>query len=672
MATDPICGMYVPETSDLYVDRDGTRYYFCSKTCMDKFLEPEKQGKDLAKKLWIAWVFSVAVMVLTYLSGIKFRDFILLLLSIPVIFYSGTQFYQGAWGAIKTKSGNMDLLVSLGVITAFAFSLFITFFPHVIPHSMVYYDSSDFIVSLILTGSYIENVTKAKASEAGNKLIDLIPDTIHVVYSEGVKDKPASDVHPGDLIEVRAGEIIPVDGTVDRGSSDVDESMITGEALPLAKREGDFVSAGTKNLNGILTVRVQNVGANSTVGKIYSFIKMASSGRTKIQRLADIFSSYFVPVVLAAASLSFLFWFFYLRSIGDPYFIEIAVLAFVSVIVIACPCAIGLAGPITLLIASEGSFEAGILVKNTGAMDRVIKVNRVVFDKTGTLTEPEMHVLSYDGDMNALHMAAALELHSNHPVARAIVDYSGNSTSMDVANVNEIPGIGIEGDCSGHHVSVRSGDDGYIKIYVDGEERGILSVGSKLRPGAVETISHLRSMGIRISVLTGDRNKNSLSVLDTIGADEIHSGLRPEDKAEIIRRYQESGEYVMFVGDGMNDAIAIDQADVGVAMGSGSDITRSQGDFVLLRNDLRAIIAIFDISSKTISKVKQNIFWAIFYNSALIPVAAGILVPIFGTGIYSFLPILAAFAMGMSSSTVVLNSMRLKGKIRVNQYYIGI
>ena len=269
-------------------------------------------------------------------------------------------------------------------------------------------------------------------------------------------------------------------------------------------------------------------------------------------------------------------------------------------------------------------------------------------------------------------MAAALELHSNHPVARAIVDYSGNSTSMDVANVNEIPGIGIEGDCSGHHVSVRSGDDGYIKIYVDGEERGILSVGSKLRPEAVETISHLRSMGIRISVLTGDRNKNSLSVLDPLGADEIHSGLRPEDKAEIIRRYQESGEYVMFVGDGINDAIAIDQADVGVAMGSGSDITRSQGDFVLLRNDLRAIIAIFDISSKTISKVKQNIFWAISYNSALIPVAAGILVPIFGTGIYSFLPILAAFAMGMSSTTVVLNSMRLKGKIRVNQYYIGI
>ncbi|KAA8922278.1 cation-translocating P-type ATPase [Thermoplasma sp.] len=671
MATDPVCGMYVPETSDLYIDKDGTRYYFCSKACMDKFMEPEKQGRNLAIKLAIAWIFSIPVMVLTYIYSGVFHDILLLILSIPVVFYSGTQFYPGAISAIRSRSGNMDLLVSLGVLTAFFFSVFVSFFPHAIPHSMVYYDSSDFIVSLILTGSYVENLTKKKASDAGNRIISLIPDNMHLVHDGGIHDVRSSEIVPGDLIEVRPGEVVPADGVVERGSADIDESMITGESLPTHRGPGDSVSSGMKNLNGNLVIRVQAVGANSTVGKIYSFIKMASSGRTKIQRLADIFSSYFVPVVLLAATISFLFWFFYLRSIGDPYFIEVAILSFVSVIVIACPCAIGLAGPITLLIASESSFGVGILVKNTGAMDRATKINRVVFDKTGTLTLPEMYVLEYSGDPKALEMAAAIESHSNHPVARAIVEYAGSVSELEVDQVIETPGYGIEGRCNGHSVSVVSDDNGDLRIRVDGVDRGLIVVGSRIRPEARETIAELKARGMKISVLTGDKNRRSVSVVESVGPDEIYTGLKPEEKAEIIRSYQEKGDYVMFVGDGINDAVAMEQADVGVAMGSGSDITRNQGDFVLLRNDLRAIPAILDISSKTISKVKQNIIWAISYNSALIPVAAGVLVPVFGTGIYSFLPILAAFAMGMSSSTVVLNSLRLKGKIEKNQYYAG-
>ncbi|CAC12269.1 heavy-metal transporting P-type ATPase related protein [Thermoplasma acidophilum] len=669
MATDPVCGMYVPETSDLYVDRDGTRYYFCSKGCMDKFLEPEKEGKNLARKLVIAWTFSLPVLVLTYIYTGALRDIILLVLSLPVVFYSGTQFYPGAISAIRTRSGNMDLLVSLGILTAFFFSVFVSFFPHAIPHSMVYFDSSDFIVSLILTGSYVESLVKAKASDAGNRLLSLIPETVHLVSDGGIVDIESSKISPENLVEVRPGETVPVDGIVERGSADVDSSMITGESLPITVNPGSKVSSGMKDLNGTIVVRVQAVGPNSTVGKIYSFIKMASSGRTKIQRIADVFSSYFVPVVLAAATASFLFWFFYLRSIGDPYFIETAILSFVSVIVIACPCAIGLAGPITLLIASEGSFEAGILVKNAGAMDRVTKVNRVVFDKTGTLTLPEMYVLNYSGDTEALMMAAAIESHSNHPVARAIVQYAGNISHKDADQVKEMPGSGIEGMCCGHKISVISGENGDLRITVDGTVRGVLKIGSKIRPEAEETIAEMKEKGMKISVLTGDRSRDSASAVESIGVDEVLTGLSPEDKAAIIRKYQEAGDYVMFVGDGINDVMAIDQADVGVAMGSGSDITRSQGDFVLLRNDLRAILSIFDISSKTISKVKQNIIWAISYNSALIPVAAGVLVPIFGAGIYSFLPMLAAFAMGMSSSTVVLNSIRLRGKIGRNVNY---
>ncbi|BAB60406.1 cation transporting ATPase [Thermoplasma volcanium GSS1] len=657
--------MYVPETSDLYVDKDGQRYYFCSKGCMEKFLSPEGESRSLKRRLVIAWLFSIPVLILSY-ALFPQKDWVLFILSIPVVFYSGFPFYRGAYSAIRNFSGNMDLLISIGVLTAFFFSLFVSIFPQAIPNSSVYFDSSDFIVSLILTGSYIENISKKRASSAGDKLLQMMPKIVHIVSGASIKDAEASSLKAGVTLQVRPGEIIAVDGTILEGRSEVDESSITGEQEPVLKTAGDRVISGTKNLNGMLIVKAEAVGADTTVSKIHGLIVMASSGRTKVQRIADIFSSYFVPVVLVAATASFLFWYFYLKSIGNPLAPEIGILAFVSVVVIACPCAIGLAGPITLLISAEESFKHGILVKNTGVFDRIRKINRIVFDKSGTLTSPLPEIYDLTGDIKALAYAASVESGSNHPVALSIVNKARDlGLRIEKAyQVVEEPGIGITGKVDGKEVRIAQDESGATIVEIDGDVACRFRLRYKLRDDAIETVSALKKMEIKVSVLSGDTSKEAKSVLEPLKLDEVITGSNPEEKAEVVRRYQEKGEYVMFVGDGINDTVALETADAGIAMGSGSDITKAAGDIVLVNNKLSTIIDILTISRSTIKKVKENIFWAIIYNSALIPIAGGVLVPVFSTSVYSVLPILAALAMGMSSTTVVLNSLRLKKSIR--------
>ena len=676
MPTDPVCGMFVSEDSDLFLDVDGQRYYFCSKTCLLKYSSPEKESRKLKNRLIVAWSLAIPIIIITYVlpNTVVFRDYLLLGLALPVQFYSGYGFYEGAYHSLKSKSANMDLLVSLGTLTAFAFSVFVTFFPKVIPSSSVYFDASSFIITLILTGNFIENLTKIKANKAASKLIEIIPTTSHIIQENGeITDKKTSEVKVSDNILVKPGEIIPADGKIYEGKSEIDESMLTGEQEPVVKVSGNEVSSGTKNLNGILKIKVTRTGRDSTVSQIYELIQRASSGRAKIQRVADVFSSVFVPVVLAAGIASLLFWWLYLSSMGNPISIEIAILAFVSVVVIACPCAIGLAGPITLLIASNISYENGIIIKNSSALDRLSKVTRAVFDKTGTITESdptvnELLVTGGNSKETVLALAASIESFSNHPVAKAIVKMATENKVKvpEATDIKENPGTGISGSVDGKSVQIsRSRHNGVsaVSISVEGEHIGSFVLSYKIRESASIAINELKAIGVKVSMITGDSTEEAKRVGEIVGIDDIHAEVLPDQKSEIIKQFQMDGDYVMFTGDGINDSVALETADVGLAMGSGTDIARDSGDIILLNNDLENVVNAKIIGERTIRKIKQNIGWAFGYNTILIPIAAGILVPVFGFSVYSILPMLAALAMGMSSTSVVTNSLLLRGKV---------
>ncbi len=673
MPTDPVCGMYVPGSSSIFAVVDGEKIYFCSKSCMQEYTSPNEKEKSLRYRLAVAWTFSIPILLITYFFQFAYRDYVLLLLALPVQFYSGYAFYQGAFMAIKSRSGNMDLLITIGTVTAFVFSLFITIFPEAIISAGIYFDASAFIITLILTGNYVENSTKKRANSSASRLVDMIPATSHFITDTGdVEDRKTSEISAGDRILVKPGEMFPCDGKIYEGVTEVDQSILTGEQEPVVKRVGDAVFSGTSNLNGSVRMEVSKTGKNTTVGQIYDLIRRASTGRANVQKIADRFSAIFIPIVLTVAVASAIFWLIFLSYAGSPYSVEIAVLSFVSVVVIACPCAIGLAGPITMLISSSISSENGIVVKNAGSMDRLAKATRVVFDKTGTLTssDPEISSTTVIGSMkesDLLALGAALEMNSNHPVARAITNEAKrrNLSLKKCTEIKETPGTGIEGIVDGKKIGVarsiqQSGSA--VDILVNGVTMGSIRLEYPLRDSAKEAINQLQSMGLSVSVLSGDSEGAVREIAQRLGLNDFHSGVFPGKKAEIVKEYQEKGDYVIFVGDGINDTVALESADVGIAMGSGSEIARDSGDLIILSNDLNSIPKAIVIAGKTVSKIRQNIFWALGYNSALIPVAAGILVPAFGLAVYSVLPMLAALAMGFSSTTVVANSILMKGR----------
>ncbi len=674
MPTDPVCGMFVSEDSELYTDIDGKRYYFCSKSCMDRFKSPEIEARKLKRKLTVGWVFSIIIMSMMYFtSNFQYKDYILLLFAIPVQFYSGLNFYSGAAQSIKNKSSNMDLLIAIGTLTAFFFSLFVTIFPDAIHGASVYYDASSFIITLILTGTFIENLSKRRANGSAVKLLELMPDRVHVIINDKEVEKPRNEVDVGELILVKPGEIIPVDGVVRSGASEIDQSMITGEQDPVLVSKDSNIFSGSRNLNGALQVEVLKKSSDSTVNRIYDLIQGAISGRVKIQKVADTFASVFVPVVLSVGAASGLFWYFYLSSVSNGLDIEIAILAFVSVVVIACPCAIGLAGPITLLISSSVSSQNGIVVKNPSSIERMSKATTVLFDKTGTLTESQPEILGIEPQLSVdsselISIAASMERFSTHPVGKAIYSYAvrENIPLQEVHDFMETPGTGVESTINGIKFKVqRSKESGISSVLVKrgDEEIGNIKLSYSIRKTAKQAVSDLKGLGLKVGMVTGDSVNEAKRVGSLLGLDLIHAELKPEEKSKVISEYQERGEYVVFVGDGINDSIALETADAGFAMSTGSDIAKDTGDIILINDDLTNVPASIVISRDTVSKVRQNIGWAIGYNTVLIPVAAGVLVPFFSLSIYSFLPILSALAMGLSSTSVVMNSLLLKGKI---------
>lgn len=675
MPTDPVCGMFVPDTSTLRLSKEGKEYFFCSRECLNSFKSPEEQMRAIRKRLTLAWALTLPILVITYLDFIPYRLYILFLLALPVQFYSGLGFYTGAYEALKNKMGNMDILISLGTLTAFIYSAFITFVPDAIPNSGIYFDASVFIITMILTGNYIETFTKKSAGDAANSLMQLLPSTVHKLEDGSQVDIPADTLKVGDSIVVRAGEVIFADGRVVGGQGDIDTSTLTGEQSPEFVSEGGRVLSGTRNLNGTLTVEIDKVGSNSTIGRIHEMLLAASSGRAKIQRMADIFSTYFVPVVLAAASVSAIVWLIIISGLGTADW-SIPVLAFVSVVVIACPCAIGLAAPISLMVSSSFSFKNGLILKNTSVLDRLSKVDMVIFDKTGTLTEVIPAVSSVKSEMDEgemMKLAASVEINSNHPVARSIVSYV-KSSGIDIttaSDVIETAGKGISGTVEGVNVELRRSsetENSGVVVITDGKPVGHISFVYRVRDGAPELVKNLKKLGIQTAMVTGDRQAEAERISALLSLDHVHYEVLPEDKAKIVMDYQQQGHYVLFVGDGINDAVALETADAGIAVADSSDIAKEAGDLILTKNDISLVQSSITLSRETLRKVRQNIYWAMGYNSALIPVAGGIFVPIFGLQMFTILPMLAALAMGFSSTSVVLNSLLLRPRLRKNVF----
>ena len=688
MASDPICGMYVDEaTAELKAEVRGASYYFCSESCMREFLAPEKELRKLKIEVLVSALLSIPILFFTYLSPLPAQssDYILFALDTPIQFVVGWRFYRGVYDSIENRMGNMDVLIALGTSAAWAFSTAVTFAPGFFPSSGVYFDTSAIIITLILVGRYLEHVTKSRASAAVRKLAQLQPTVAHRIDEKGAEvDVPVEQVQVGDVLVVRPGEKIPVDAIIAEGSSAIDESMITGESIPAEKSVGDEVIGATMNKSGFLKLKADKVGADTALSQIVKLVEEAQAGKAPIQRLADKIASYFVPVVIAAAALASLSWYLF-GHIGLGF----SVLVFVSIVVISCPCALGLATPAALLVGTSKAAQSGVLIKGGEYLELASKVDTVIFDKTGTLTVGKPSVTDVVptaslGSEQLLHLAASVEKGSEHPLGEAIVNEAkSRSISLsDPQDFEAIAGKGVKARVDGSAVLLgnrrlitengvdlstvepelrkleEEGKTAMI-IALDGEVGGIVAVADTVKPSAKATVEALKGMGVQVVMLTGDNSRTAAAIAEKIGIDKFVAEVLPEQKEETIASMQMAGKVVAMVGDGINDAPALAKADVGIAIGSGTDIAKETGGIVLIKDDLRNVATALKLSRRTLSKIRQNLFWAFAYNVILIPVAAGALVPVFGPHVYNVLPFLAAGAMAISSVTVLSNSLLL-------------
>jgi Cu+-exporting ATPase len=680
--------MFVDEhTAELKAEVRGVTYYFCSESCMREFLAPEKELRKLKIEVLASALLSIPILLLTYVSPLPPRstDYLLFALDTPIQFIVGWRFYRGTFDSIKSRMGNMDVLIALGTTAAWAYSTVVTLAPGYFPSSGVYFDSSAVIITLILAGRYLEHVTKNRASASVRKLAELQPTMAHVVDAKGAENEvPIERVHVGDVLVVRPGERIPVDSVILEGRSAIDESMITGESFPAEKSVGDEVIGATINKSGLLKLRANKVGQDTALSQIVKLVEEAQVGRAPIQRLADKIASYFVPVVIAAATIASLYWYFF-GHIGLGF----SILVFVSVVVISCPCALGIATPAALLVGTSKGAQSGVLFKGGEELEMASKVDTVIFDKTGTLTVGKPSVtdtVPADGlnSDQVLHLAASVEKGSEHPLGEAIVNEARNRSIAlsDPQDFRAISGQGVKAKVdgttvllgSGRFITENGGDLGGVEpelerlegqgktatiVSLDGEVGGIIAVADTVKPSAKVTVDALKGMGLQVVMLTGDNARTAAAIAKSVGIDKFVAEVLPQQKEKRIESMQQEGRVVAMVGDGINDAPALARADVGIAIGSGTDIAKETGGIVLIKDDLRNVATAIKLSRKTIAKIKQNLFWAFAYNVVLIPVAAGALVPLFGVQVYNVLPFLAAAAMALSSVTVLSNSLLL-------------
>src|SRR5437016_6016700 len=687
MAKDPICGMYVEEGRHaLQTTRYGTTYYFCSETCLAQFQAPEKSLARLKRLVALGAVLTIPIAALTYLPIIpdsRINNIVMFILSLPVQFIVGFRFYRGSY-ALRSRIGNMDLLIGLGTSAAWIYSTIATFVPGFFPSSGTYFETSAIIITLIQTGNLLEYITKGRASEAVHRLLSLQPTMAHAIRNGSEISIPVEEVAVGDILLVRPGEKVPVDGRVIEGNSAIDESMITGESLPRDKRNGDEVIGATVNKTGLLKIQATKIGQDTVLSQIAKLVEEAQVGKAPLQRLADKVSAYFVPSVILIATASGLFWYF-VAGIGLTY----SLLAFVSVVIIACPCALGIATPAALLVGTGKGAENGILIKGGDQLEEAGKINTIIFDKTGTLTKGQPSVtdivpIGKLTEIQILGYAGAVEKGSEHPLATAVVNAAqGKRIELsDPSGFEALPGLGVKATVRGHEVLLGNlelmgkfsvpveaysermmelQDQGKTMslLALDRQPVGLIGLADTVKESSAPTIKALKKMGLDIVMLTGDNERTAKAIARTLGIDTIFANVRPSDKEEIVKKLQKGGKVAM-VGDGINDAPALAAADVGIAIGSGTDVAKETGGIILIKDDMTDVPKALELSKATVRKIKQNLLWAFVYNVALIPIAAGILVPFLGPGIYQVLPLLAGAAMAISSVTVVSNSLLLR------------
>lgn len=651
------------------------------------------------RALLLATLFSipVAAISMTYdfwpdgILGIDIRNYVLLLLATPVQFYAGLRYYRGTYRAIRNRRANMDTLVVLGTTAAWLYSLAVTLFPSELGTHEVYFDTSAVIITLVLAGKYLELKSRGATSEAIVKLMGLQPPTALAVREGAEVEVGVEELVEGDVVIVKPGERIPVDGEVVSGESAADESLVTGESIPREKTKGAPVTGGTVNIGGVLTVRATRVGRNTTLAQIVKLVEDAQSTKAPIERLADTVSGYFVPAVMAISLATFLFWYFVgwdLWDIDDRLSFSLTV--FVAVIVIACPCALGLATPTAIVVGTGKGAQMGILIKDAAALETAHELTTVLFDKTGTITMGEPKVVRTElGEANdeagLLALAASAERGSEHVLSRAVLSAAeAAGVAVDLPELSRVvPGEGVTSRVKGRELSVgnrrmmdRLGiplgrlersmqdmeDSGMtvMACAADGKVLGLIGVADTLKPDAKEAISRLKEMGLKVAMLTGDNERTARAISNQAGIDDFRAQVLPADKAGAVKAYQEAGEVVAMVGDGINDAPALAQADIGIAIGTGTDIALESGNIVLVGQDLRGVVNAIRLSRKTFAKIRQNLFWALFYNTASIPIAAGVLYPLTN---WLLNPMIAAAAMAFSSVSVVTNASLL-GRFR--------
>jgi Cu+-exporting ATPase len=640
----------------------------------------------------IAIMFSGMEWVQSFLPGpgSSEHNLLLLILATPVQFWAGLVFYRGAWTGIRHGYSDMNTLIAVGTSAAYFYSVFLTVLPGIFESVDVYFDSSVMIIALVLMGRLLEAKAKSNASSAIRKLIGLQPKTAKVERGDAEIDVLIDDVVAGDIVIVRPGEKVPVDGTIIEGSSSVDESMISGESIPVDKISGESVVGGSLNKTGFFKMRATRLGKESVLAQIISMVEEAQGSKAPVQRLADKVAGVFVPVVIMIATLSFLGWWILGGSLDLPTSpFVFALMTFISVLIIACPCALGLATPAAIMVGTGKGAEFGILIKGGEVLESVGKLDVVLFDKTGTLTEgtPKLDDVILDADTEfsvdqLLTYAASLEKGSEHPLAEAIVSESKkrNLRLENISDFQALPGFGVRAVLNHREIVLGNANlmnendidvvhweerlEGFARqgktpmiLAVDKKVVGVITTADTLRSHARETVERLMGLGLKVGMITGDNRYTAQTIADQLDIQMVLSEVLPGDKADEVEQLKAKGLLVAMIGDGVNDAPALARADVGIAVGSGTDVAMEASDITLMTSDLRAVADAIELSNRTMKKIKQNLFWAFFYNSLGIPIAAGLLYPVFGILLK---PVYAALAMAFSSVSVVGNSLLLK------------
>jgi P-type Cu+ transporter len=741
---DPVCGMEI-KAQPAFGKREhnGETYYFCSQSCVDQFdqdsrrymtmsattafnpkrtlagietsgYEPRPAGSEspvdkqeeahaleycrLINKFWFAAAISLPVLLTAYYQFVPLlRDLSMdtlrwlwgatALLTLPVMFWSGSDFFTGAWAAFRHRSANMHTLIALGTAAAWLYSTFAILFPSVFPEgtSEPFYDVVSVVIALVVLGQALELRAKGQSSTAIKKLLGLQAKTARVIRDGKEVDIPVEEVLVGDVIQVRPGEKVPVDGVIVDGSSSVDESMLTGESLPVSKKQGDEVIGATINKTGAFKFRATKVGKDTALAQIVKMVQDAQNSKAPIARLADTISGYFVPIVMILAVWTFVAWFVF----GPQPQVVYALVTSVTVLIIACPCALGLATPMSLMVGIGKGAEHGILIRSGEALQTARALDTVVLDKTGTITKgkPELTdtVISEQSSVDSdelLRLAASVEKVSEHPLAQAIVE-GAQARKIELAKVTDfeaIPGHGVSAKVEGRTVLIGNlklmnrenivlgpleekssllADDGKTPMYVaiDGKAAGIVAVADTVKEDSTEAIKALQNLGIEVVMITGDNRRTAEAIARKVGISRVLAEVLPEDKAQNVHQLQAEGKKVAMVGDGINDAPALAQADIGLAIGTGTDVAIEASDITLIKGSLRGVVTGIEVSRATMKNIYQNLAGAFFYNILGIPVAMGLLFPVFGVLLS---PLIAGAAMAFSSVTVVGNANRLR------------